>query len=254
MIPRIIHYCWFGHNPKPRLARKCIKSWKKYCADYDIVEWNEDNFDIQSCPVYVIQAYNEKKWAFVTDYVRLKVVFDNGGIYLDTDVEIINKMDCLLDNTAYFGLETGNYVNTGLGFGAEKGEPFLQELMNDYNSIPFIKGDGGYDTIPCTMRNTRVFINHGLVRQDTEQLLDNRIRIFPTVAFCPLNPFTRTMRRSSESYSIHWFSASWIDKKTKKELRRKQLRAKFNLTGLLAKVLRKVLGKNYSKVRSLFKK
>ena len=95
MIPKVIHYCWFGGNPKPKLAEKCIKSWKKYCPDYEIIEWNEDNFDISAAPLYVRQAYEAKKWAFVTDYVRLEVVYNHGGVYLDTDVELLKSLDSL---------------------------------------------------------------------------------------------------------------------------------------------------------------
>ena len=131
MIPKIIHYCWFGRNPKPELAVKCIKSWKKRCPDYEIIEWNEDNFDISSCPLYVRQAYEAKKWAFVSDYVRLKVVYDEGGVYLDTDVELKKGLDALLAYDAYFGFEDGTHVNTGLGFGAVKGAPILKEMMQD---------------------------------------------------------------------------------------------------------------------------
>ena len=138
MIPKTIHYCWFGRNPKPALAQKCIQSWKKHCPDYTIMEWNEDNYDISSAPLYVRQAYEARKWAFVTDYVRLHVVHDHGGIYMDTDVELKKNPDALLEYSAYFGFEDGQYVNTGLGFGAIPGHPFLKEIMADYEGIPFI--------------------------------------------------------------------------------------------------------------------
>ena len=106
MIPKIIHYCWFGRNPKPKLAEKCMRSWKKYCKDYKIIEWNEDNFDISKAPLYVQQTKNKKKWAYVTDYVRLYAVYKCGGVYLDTDVEIVNSLDDLLHN--YQSLHTLN--------------------------------------------------------------------------------------------------------------------------------------------------
>ena len=123
MIPKLIHYCWFGHNPLPKDAKRCIRSWKKYCPDYVIKEWNEDNFDISQCPQYVRQAYEAKKWAFVSDYVRLKLVHDHGGVYMDTDVELLKPLDRLLSHKAYFGFEDdGLQINTGLGFGAERGE------------------------------------------------------------------------------------------------------------------------------------
>ena len=184
MIPKTIHYCWFGRNPKPKLAEKCIKSWKKYCPDYKIIEWNEDNFDIASAPLYVRQAYEAKKWAFVTDYVRLDVVYNHGGIYLDTDVELLKNLDAFLTDKAYFGFEH-EYIATGLGFGAEKGAAILKELMQDYQSIPFVQQDGTQDMLPCTLRNTEVFLRHGLRQDGSEQLLDDGTHIYPMEFFCP---------------------------------------------------------------------
>ena len=217
MISKTIHYCWFGRNPKPKLAKNCIKSWKKCCPDYDIVEWNEDNFDIDACPLYVRQAYEAGKWAFVTDYVRLKVVYDNGGIYLDTDVELKKGLDSLLNKKAYFGFEDGKYVATGLGFGAEKGEAILAELMADYDNTPFIKSDGSFDTLSCPMRNTSVLVRHGLVQDDSEQLLDGRICVLPSEYLSPLSFATGEKRITENTVSIHWFAASWLSDEQKRK-------------------------------------
>ena len=118
MIPRKIHYCWFGRGKKPRLAQKCIASWKKYCPDYEIIEWNEDNFDVNR-NAYTQMCYKEKKYAFLTDYLRLLIGEEHGGIYFDTDVEAVRSFDELLDNPAFFGFENDRFVNTGEGFGAE---------------------------------------------------------------------------------------------------------------------------------------
>lgn len=222
MIPKIIHYCWFGHNPKPKLALKCMKSWKKYCPDYEIIEWNEDNFDISSCPLYVRQAYEAKKWAFVTDYVRLKVVYDEGGIYLDTDVELIKSLDALLEYDAYFGFEDGTHVNTGLGFGAVKGAPILHEMMLDYKDIPFIMEDGKLDLTPCPQRNTEIFVRHGLVQDDVRQELDEGILILPSEVLCPLSYSTGKLKKAKNTISIHRFSATW---KTKEDKAREKKRA-----------------------------
>ena len=112
MIPRKIHYCWFGRGEKPRLAQKCIASWKKYCPDYEIIEWNEDNFDVNR-NAYTQMCYKEKKYAFLTDYLRLLIVEEHGGIYFDTDVEAVRSFDELLDNPAFFGFENDRFVNTG---------------------------------------------------------------------------------------------------------------------------------------------
>lgn len=209
MIPKTIHYCWFGRNPKPALAQKCIQSWKKHCPDYTIMEWNEDNYDISSAPLYVRQAYGAKKWAFVTDYVRLHVVHDHGGIYMDTDVELKKNPDALLEYSAYFGFEDGQYVNTGLGFGAIPGHPFLKEIMADYEGIPFINEDGSINTETCPIRNTKVLLRHGLRQDDSRQVLAGDVLILPSIYLCPLSYQTGKRRFSPHTLSIHWFDASW---------------------------------------------
>lgn len=209
MIPKKIHYCWFGRNPKPKLAEKCLRSWKKYCPDYEIIEWNEDNYDLNSAPLYVRQAYEAKKWAFVTDYVRLQVVYDYGGIYMDTDVELVKPLDHLLDNKAYFGFEDKTYIATGLGFGAEAETGILKELMDDYQDIPFLLPDGTYDTSPCPGRNTTVFLKHHLVQDGSYQILEGNILILPSIYLCPIDFETKLRRYSPDTISIHWYDASW---------------------------------------------
>lgn len=225
MIPKTIHYCWFGRNPKPALAEKCIKSWKKHCPDYEIIEWNEDNFDISACPLYVRQAYEAKKWAFVTDYVRLKVVYDNGGIYMDTDVELIKNLDSLLSNKAYFGFEDGVHIATGLGFGAIKKHPILKGMMNDYIDISFIKPDGNYDTITCPQRNTSVFIKHSLIQNNSKQVIGGCL-VLPSEYLCPIDYNTGKKKITKSTLSIHHFSASWQDKELQKMHRRNVIRKK----------------------------
>ena len=129
MIPKKIHYCWFGGNPKPKLAEKCIKSWKKYCPDYELVEWNETTFDIDSAPLFVRQAFESKKWAFITDYVRLWAMYNYGGIYMDTDVEVVKPLDRFLSEKAFSGFESSNYVPTGI-MASEKDNPVIGELLS----------------------------------------------------------------------------------------------------------------------------
>lgn len=209
MIPKTIHYCWFGRNPKPKLAEKCIKSWKRCCRGYEIIEWNEGNFDIQSAPLYVRQAYDAKKWAFVTDYVRLKVIYDYGGIYLDTDVELLKNLDYLLRCHAYFGFEDGRHIATGLGFGSEKGMPILLELLMDYDSLSFYLSDGTVNSITCPILNTSVFLRHGLKQDNSYQVLQGDIHILPSHVLCPINYQTGEKRITKETISIHWFAASW---------------------------------------------
>lgn len=209
MIPQIIHYCWFGGNPLPKKALKCIASWKKACPDYKIVEWNEENFDLTTCPLYVRQAYDAKKWAFVTDYVRLKLVYEHGGIYLDTDVELIKNLDQLLQYEAYFGFETKEYIATGLGFGAVPHCEVLIDMMRDYDEIPFVLEDGSFNILPCPQRNTAALIARGLVQDGSVQLLEGNIRILSPEYLCPLNYVNGIMRRTPNTISIHWYAATW---------------------------------------------
>lgn len=141
-IPKKIHYCWFGRNPLPESAKKCIESWKKYCPAYEIIEWNEDNFDLTENR-YAREAYEQKKWAFVSDYARLKIVYEQGGIYMDVDVELIKPLDELTELDGYMGFEKEidgqMWIATGLGFGARAGHPIVGALLKDYEDIPFIK-------------------------------------------------------------------------------------------------------------------
>ena len=218
MIPKTIHYCWFGRNPKPELAQKCFASWKKYCPDYEIIEWNEDNYDIKSSPLFVRQAYEAKKWAFVTDYVRLQVVYDLGGIYLDTDVEVIKPLDDLLRYNAFFGTQNGIVINTGLGFGAVSGTPILQELMDTYQSISFIKEDGSYDTTTCPERDTQVFLKHGLKTDNSFQILPGNIIRLPVEYLSPKDYMTGELKITENTFTIHHFAESWMTEEEKKSM------------------------------------
>ena len=256
MIPKTIHYCWFGRNPKPKLAEKCIKSWRKYCPDYEIIEWNEDNFDISACPLYVRQAYEVKKWAFVTDYVRLKVVFDQGGIYMDTDVELKKPLDPLLDHQGYFGFEDGVHISTGLGFGGIQGLPILKEIMDDYEGIPFIRADGSFDTETCPSRNTKVLLRHGLIQDDSRQVLAGDVLILPSIYLCPYSYETHDYLRSSKTISCHWFDASWRTEQEKAYHKNKLRQArKDSLIHAPNRLLLRLLGeKNYGKLKSTLKR
>lgn len=141
MIPKIIHYCWFGGNPLPPLVQKCIKSWKKYCPDYEIVRWDESNFDISGSPLYVKQAYDKKKWAFVSDYVRLWALVNYGGVYMDTDVEVIQPIDRFLRESAFSGFEATDRIPTGI-MACEKDHPTFKEWLNEYGKKLFVLDDG----------------------------------------------------------------------------------------------------------------
>lgn len=210
MIPKMIHYCWFGHNPKSSLVQKCIKSWIKYCPDYQIIEWNEENFDI-NINTYAKEAYRAGKWAFVSDYVRLWIIYNHGGIYLDTDVELIKPLDDLLNAPAFFGFEDEKSIATGLGFGGLKGNKLIECMLKDYENIHFISEDDTYDTLPCPIRNTNAISAYLPERLERGKVLylEDAI-IYPPEYFCPLSADGKSMKKTKNTYSIHWFSATWL--------------------------------------------
>ena len=209
-IPKMIHYCWFGGNPLPEKALKCIESWKKYCPDYEIKRWDESNFDI-TYNKYVNEAYKSKMWAFVTDVVRLYVVYTYGGIYLDVDVELLKGLDDLLKYNAFMGFENQKNINTGLGFGALKNNQIIYEILKDYDDISFITEDGNFDLTPCPQRNTVILNKNGLIQNNTMQIIDGMI-FLPTEYFCPKDYGTGKLEITGNTYSIHHFCASWHTK------------------------------------------
>ncbi|MBQ2729359.1 MAG: glycosyl transferase [Clostridia bacterium] len=210
MIPKTIHYCWFGRNEKSRSMIKCIESWKKYCPDYEIIEWNEDNFNIDCIP-FVKEAYNAKKWAFVTDYARLRIVYENGGIYLDTDVELLKSLDDFLLLEAYAGFQTDGLVNTGLGFGAEKGNKVIFDILSDYNDRSFPADLKECEKIACPIINTKVLESMGLVPDGSLQTVSG-MTVFPKEYFDPKNNQTYELKVNENTYSIHHYDATWKSK------------------------------------------
>ena len=259
MIPKLIHYCWFGNAAKTNTVTRCINSWKQNCPDYQIIEWNEENFDVFQCPQYVIDAYENKKWAFVSDYVRLKVVYDNGGIYFDTDVELIKNIDKLLSNESYFGFEDGKYVATGLGFGAVKGATILREMMEPYETIPFILPDGTINQTTCPVINTSVLLKHGLKQNNKMQVLESGIRILPSIYLCPIDYETGDIKKSRKTISIHWFDSSWMSEGDKKyhEAHRRRVKKEKNEAWkhLPNRIGKRLIGEEkYKKLKNIFTK
>lgn len=209
MIPKVIHYCWFGGNPLPKSVKECIKSWKEQCPDYDIIEWNESNFDVNSHP-FVRAAYEAKAWAFVSDYVRLKVVYENGGVYLDTDVELLKKLDSLLEEKCYFGIQQeGLFVATGLGFGAEKGNKTISNMLKEYDVVDFLNQER--EKIACPILNTRVLEKYGFLRENRLQTMEG-VTIYPSEFFDPISPGNTRNLISENTISIHHYSATWTSK------------------------------------------
>ncbi|MRF68178.1 glycosyl transferase [Escherichia coli] len=231
-IPKKIHYCWFGGNPLPEIAVQCIASWRKFCPEYEIIQWDESNVNLSSC-TFVKQAFATKKWAFVSDYIRLKIIYENGGIYLDTDVELLGSLDPFLLNDGFMGFEYGNpyFVNTGLGFGSVPKNRLIHLLINNYENTKFISDDGILDTTPCPQRDTNVLKEMGLIPNNQFQNIHG-IDIYPADYFCPIS-FTGEKNFSENTISIHHYNASWHTDIEKKNIARNK---KFN------KVLGKSLG------------
>ena len=213
-IPKVIHYCWFGRGKMPKLAEKCIESWKKYCPDYEIVCLTEDNFDINQNR-YAREAYEAGKWAFVSDYARLKVLYDEGGIYLDTDVELIKPLDDLIADTGYMGFDDNGIVSTGLGFACEKGNELVGALLADYDDISFIRSDGTYDLIPCPDRNTKTMERLGMDIGNKNQIFMG-IHMLPEDYLCPMKYYTGKKIITKNTYSIHHFCAFWTSATSKR--------------------------------------
>ena len=180
-IPKIIHYCWFGGNPLPELAQKCIASWKKYCPEYEIREWNESNFDLNCCD-YVREAYEAKKWAFVSDVARLYALVNYGGIYMDTDVEVVKPLDPLLQYDAVSGFQTDVEMQTGL-MACEKGNIMFQELLDDYKTAHFIFTDGSFDLTTNVTRITNTCLKYGFVADNKKQTV-NSLVLLPKDYLC----------------------------------------------------------------------
>ena len=210
MIPKIIHYCWFGRNPLPPLAVKCIESWKKYCPDYEIKEWNENNFDLNSYP-YVREAYDKRRFAFVTDVVRLYALYHEGGIYMDTDVEVLKPLDAFLSHHAFSGFEDEMHVPTGI-MASEKGGKWAKDNLAYYNNRHFMKADGGVDLTTNVETITNYMLPLGLKQNNTFQDFPGLITFYPKDYFCPKSYQDGQIYLTENTHTIHHFAGSWITK------------------------------------------
>ncbi len=248
MIPKIIHYCWIGGKPLTPLAKKCIESWQRVMPDYQIKRWDESNYDFQKNK-FMVNAYKQKKWGFVPDYARLDIIYNYGGIYFDTDVEALKPFDEFLKYPAFCGFESEHFINFGHGFGAEKGNKVIKQLMEPYENMNFnlddniIKLGTLYTKIDikdwCNrglalspfVQTHRLVNKCGLKQNNTRQSLDG-IEVFPSSYFCPKNN-DNLPAKTEDAYSVHWFAASWLPWHEKTYNRVKD-------------ILRKILGKNYT--------
>ena len=252
-IPKIIHYCWLGGNPKPESVRKCISSWKKYCPDYEIREWNESNLDI-SMNEYTRQAYEAKAWGFVPDYLRLWIGYTHGGIYLDTDVQIIRSFDPLLQAQGFAGFEDDDHIALGLGFGAEAGHPMLAKQMAVYDGLKFRNPDGSYNRTPSPQYSTELMKQMGLKPNDSTIQHIGGFDCYPPEYFCPKSFQTGMMKLTKNTFSIHQFDASWYSEEEQAQKKKYWRDAQIDYwLHLPHRVGRKLLGDGlYEKIKRVF--
>jgi hypothetical protein len=215
MIPKIIHYCWFGNGELPDKVKYCIESWKRVFPDYEIKLWNESNFD---CNIsrFTKEAYNERKFAFVSDYVRLYALKKYGGIYLDVDMEFIKSTNDLLENSLFLGFEEPSGGVASCVIGSEKNHPFIIELLDRYNQMRFINEDLSYNMTPNTILIEKLLVEgYGLKPNGQYQKLMAGIHVYPFDYFHPLSLITGKMDRSTNTYSIHHHTLLWVSQKTR---------------------------------------
>ena len=239
-IPKIIHYCWFGGNPLPPLAEKCIASWQKFLPDYEIKRWDESNFDVNIIP-YTSQAYEAKKYAFVSDYARFWILYKYGGLYFDTDVEIIKPLDDIIAAGPFMGCEnlykpgaTPNELGVapGLGLGVNPGLGLYKEILDLYSTLQFKKPNGGLNTKTVVEYSTELLCDKGLINSPEVQTVAE-IKIYPKDYFCPMDYETGKITITNNTVSIHRYAKSWHGKKEK-----------------LYQTVSKILGKNSAKLIS----
>lgn len=253
MIPKIIHYCWFGGNPLPPLAEKCLKSWKKYCPDYELVRWDESNFDIASAPLYVRQAYDAKKWAFITDYVRLFALTEYGGVYMDTDVQVLCPLDAFLKHRAFSGFEDETHVPTGI-MASEKGFPLFEELLHYYDTATLYDDEGNIPFQTNVLIITEILERKGLQKNNQYQEIEG-FALYPKDFFCPKSYSDGRIYKTKNTITIHHFNGSWH---TKEQAERKLARWKAEKTqrrkNIPFRIARKMMGsERYERIRSKLK-
>ena len=253
-IPKIIHYCWFGGKPKPELAEKCIRSWKKHCPDYEIHEWNEENFDVSKAPRYVQQAYEARRWAFVSDYVRLKALTEMGGVYMDTDVEVIKSLDPYLKHQAFAGFENEQSIQTGL-LACEKEFPLFLSFLDYYSSAEFLREDGTADTTTNVQILSGICKEHGFIPNGQFQQVEG-LAVYPKDVFCPVEYDTMKLRKTRRTVTIHWFSGSWHTEEELEAMRQEKLQQRREkISNFRYGLGRKLFGeKGYEQLKKILKR
>ena len=216
MIPKIIHYCWFGGNPIPVNYQCYIDSWRRLMPDYQIIQWDEKKFDVKGIP-FTAEAYEKKKYAYVSDYARLKILYENGGVYFDTDVEMVKPIYDILERGAWMAFEknvnapeAAINVNPGLGFACEAGNPIIREIMEYYENNHYVLSDGTLQQIPIVPITTNVLKRHGLQLSDIPLQLNN-ITIYPWEYFCPIEYLSNKCELTYNTRTIHHYAATWMN-------------------------------------------
>lgn len=221
LIPKKIHYCWFGGKPIPEKFLYYIEGWREKCPDYEIIRWDESNYDVTKC-LYMKQAYDCRKWGFVPDYARLDIIYHEGGIYLDTDVELIKNLDELLYQEAFAGLNIRKYVSLGLGFGAKKGHPFIKELRDYYDDKAFIDQNGEIDLCACDLHQYNVFKKYDFSLDGSFQKIRG-ISLYPTAYFDARNSYTQKEYITDNTFSIHHNTVSWFSDTMKEDMEKRNM-------------------------------
>lgn len=241
-IPKIIHYCWFGKNEKPNIVKKCIETWRNILSDYQIIEWNEESFDVNSNN-FVREAYESGKFAFVSDYVRVYALYNYGGIYLDTDVEVYKPFsEDILSNESFWGFEEKNYIATST-IGARKGNSLIKNFLESYDNKKFIKKNGEFDTLTNVAIVTEIIKKLGVNLDGSYQRIDQVITIYPQEYFSPYDYINCYSKKTDNTYTEHHFYKSWLPFKERIKGKFKRVIAKLIGGERIARV-RKVISRS----------
>ena len=228
MIPKILHYCWFGGGELPALESSCVETWHKVMSGYEIRRWDETNFDIRRCD-FACEAYDQGMYAFVSDYARYVILHEQGGVFLDTDVKALRPYDSLLGNRAFCGyMQNNKYVNPGLILGSERGFPFFDEVIERYESLNFNQSDNRVNPLTSPRLLTGLLTEeHGLRCDGAYQDLDCGLTIYPAEYFDPLDSHSGAMNVTDNTFSVHLYSGTWLSPAKKYRIeKRKQLEPK----------------------------
>ncbi len=213
LIPKKIHYMWLGKKQIPDKLQKCIDSWEKYCPDYEIIRWDESNYDITKND-YMKQAYEAKAYGFVPDYARLDILYQHGGIYMDTDVEVVRNLEDMLYQQAFCGVEKWQTINFGGCSGAVKGHEAILKVLNERENISFFMKDGSPNRTTCGFYDTNVALKNGyIINGKTQNIMG--MNIYASDYFHPYDYMSMQTNQTNHTYSIHWFNGGWLDEKTR---------------------------------------